>query len=210
MSVPYRRAYRTALPDVGVVVDPFHVVQAANTALNQVRCAEQKLALSKGVKRKDHPLYQGRELLTMGKEKLTEDMAEKLRACLAVGDPYGRVLNAYNAKELIRSIYTTTPENTTTGNDTATVYDHVARVQQIADRSSKTRIPCTCQPTRTHYPQIGHTDRQLVHRTSQQRPHRSTQQPHKTPQTHRLRLHKLRQLQNPNTTIHKQTQPRTP
>ena len=117
------------------------MVQAANTALNQVRCAEQKLALSKGVKRKDHPLYQGRELLTMGKEKLTEDMAAKLRVCLAVGDPDGRVLTAYNAKELIRSIYTTTPENITTGNDTATVYDYVARVQQIATDLQKPEFP---------------------------------------------------------------------
>ena len=135
MSGPYGRAYRQTLPDAKVVVDPFHVVKAANTALNQVRCTEQKLALSQDIKRKDHPLYKVRKLLTMGKEKLTDEATAKLETALAAGDPHGRVRQAYNAKELVRSIYTTIPK------DTNTTDDHVARVKQIAKELQKPEFP---------------------------------------------------------------------
>jgi transposase len=86
------------------VVDHFHAIRLANTAVDQVRRRTQQATLGhRG--RKPDPLYRIRKLLLTAAEQLTGRGRARLRAGLAAGDPTGAVAAAWQGKELLRAVY---------------------------------------------------------------------------------------------------------
>lgn len=104
LSGPYRKVFDDALAHVAQVADPFHLVQLANSKLDECRRRVQNETLGhRG--RKDDPLYGARRLLTKAHERLDDRGDAKLRGLLDAGDPRGEVRMAWHAKEVVRSIY---------------------------------------------------------------------------------------------------------
>jgi len=104
LSGPYRKVFNTMLPDAIQVADPFHVTKLANTKLDECRRRVQNETMGhRG--RKDDPLYRCRRLLTKADERLDDKGRTKLLGLLEAGDPRGEVRAAWQAKEVVRSIY---------------------------------------------------------------------------------------------------------
>ena len=104
MSGSYRAVFDTMLPRATQVVDPFHLVKAANQALDETRRRVQNDTLGhRG--RKHDPLWRSRRLLQMADERLPGHRRERLKGLLDAGDPKGEVRLAWHAKEVVRSIY---------------------------------------------------------------------------------------------------------
>jgi len=104
LSGAYRRTFDVALPHVGQVADPFHVIRLANNGVDEVRRRTQNDTLGhRG--RKDDPLYRVRRLLLAAHERLSDRGDVKLRGLLAAGDPRGEVRLAWHAKETLRGLY---------------------------------------------------------------------------------------------------------
>ena len=92
------------MPGATMVADPFHVTKLANTKLDECRRRVQNETLGhRG--RKNDPLYRGRRLLTMAKERLGDKGHEKLTGLLRAGDPTGDVATLWQAKEAVRELY---------------------------------------------------------------------------------------------------------
>ena len=104
MSATYAAVYTVTLPKAAQVVDPFHCVQLANRALDEIRRRVQQQQLGHRGHRRD-PLYRARRALLTGEEKLDNDAAERLRSLLELGDPDGEVAIAYRIKERLREFY---------------------------------------------------------------------------------------------------------
>lgn len=104
LSGPYRAVFDAVLPDAVQVADPFHLVKLANTKLDECRRRVQNELLGHRGRKAD-PLYRARRLLTKAEERLSENGREKLLGLLRAGDPEGHVAIAWQAKELIRSLY---------------------------------------------------------------------------------------------------------
>jgi transposase len=107
----YRQAIRTELPGARIVVDHFHVVRGANTALDSVRRERQREAgrrRPKGARRSGHgatwrqDLYRARHRLLKARERLTE--RERRRLC-ALFEREPLIAEAWALKEAFRSIY---------------------------------------------------------------------------------------------------------
>mgnify|MGYP002682438850 CR=1 FL=1 len=107
MSATYAAVYSVMLPDARQVVDPFHCVQLANRALDEVRRRVQRDRTGHRGRRND-PLYRVRRVLLTGEEKLTDHAVARLTSLLALGDPHGEVAIAYRVKERLREFYRTT------------------------------------------------------------------------------------------------------
>ena len=104
LSGPYRRVFEIMVPDATMVADPFHVIKLANTKLDECRRRVQNETFGhRG--RKDDPLYRGRRLLTMAKQRLGTKGHEKLTGILRAGDPTGDVATLWEAKEAVRELY---------------------------------------------------------------------------------------------------------
>jgi transposase len=100
----YASALVVPLGHATVVVDHFHAIKLANTVVDQVRRRTQQATLGhRG--RKPDPLYRIRKLLLTGHEQLPQRGRVRLRAGLAVGDPTGEVVAAWQGKELLRGVY---------------------------------------------------------------------------------------------------------
>jgi transposase len=100
----YASALVVPLGHATVVVDHFHAIKLANTVVDQVRRRTQQATLGhRG--RKPDPLYRIRKLLLTAQEQLTQRGWVRLRAGLAVGDPTGEVVAAWQGKELLRGVY---------------------------------------------------------------------------------------------------------
>ena len=98
LSGAYRRSFGVALPHVGQVADPFHVIRLANHSVDEVRRRTQNDTLGhRG--RKEDPLWRARRLLISAHERLSERGDAKLRGLPAAGDPRGEVRLAQHAKE---------------------------------------------------------------------------------------------------------------
>lgn len=107
MSNLYAAVYSVMLPKALQVVDPFHCVQLANRALDDVRRRVQLEHLGhRG--RKNDPLYRSRRVLLMGEERLNADAAARLQSLLELGDSNGEVAIAYRVKERLRDFYSMT------------------------------------------------------------------------------------------------------
>jgi transposase len=100
----YASALVAPLGHARVVVDHFHTIRLANTAVDQVRRRTQHATLGHRGRRRD-PLYRIRKLLLTAAEQLTSRGRARLRAGLTVGDPTGEVAAAWQGKELLRAVY---------------------------------------------------------------------------------------------------------
>ena len=104
LSGAYRRSFDVALPHVGQVADPFHVIRLANNSIDEVRRRTQNDTLGhRG--RKGDPLRRARRLLISAHERLNDHIDAKLRGLLAAGDPRGEVRPARHAEETLRGLY---------------------------------------------------------------------------------------------------------
>lgn len=107
----YRQAIQTELPGARIVVDHFHLVRGANTALDSVRRErqrEQARRKPKGARRSGHrdqwnpELYRARHRLLKASQRLTE--RERRRLCdLFEHDPI--LAEAWGLKEAFRAVY---------------------------------------------------------------------------------------------------------
>ncbi|MGH9232710.1 MAG: ISL3 family transposase [Acidimicrobiales bacterium] len=101
---PYATAVARGLPAARLVVDHFHVIRLANTALDEVRRRTQQTTLGhRG--RKTDPLYRIRRRLLASHDRLDPASFARMLAWLDAGDPEGEVGAAYLAKELLRETY---------------------------------------------------------------------------------------------------------
>jgi transposase len=110
----YRQAIRSQLPWARIVVDHFHLVRGANTALDSVRRERQRLAAKgrpKGARRAGHSArwhqdpYRARHRLLKAGERLSYH--ERVRLCeLFTHEPM--IAEAWGLKEAFRSIYRAT------------------------------------------------------------------------------------------------------
>ena len=100
----YASALVAPLGHARVVVDHFHAIKLANTVVDQVRRRTQQATLGHRGRKRD-PLYRIRKLLLTAHEQLTQRGRVRLRAGLALGDPTGEVVAAWQGKELLRGVY---------------------------------------------------------------------------------------------------------
>jgi transposase len=107
----YRQAIHNELPGARIVVDHFHLVRGANTALDSVRRDRQRERATrrpKGIREQAHrdrwkpELYRARHLLLKASERLTERQRRRLCA-LFERDPL--LAEAWGLKEMFRSVY---------------------------------------------------------------------------------------------------------
>jgi len=107
----YRQAIHNELPGARIVVDHFHLVRGANTALDSVRRERQREAgrrRPKGARRSGQgatwrrDLYRARHRLLKARERLTE--RDRRRLC-ALFEHEPLIAEAWALKEAFRSIY---------------------------------------------------------------------------------------------------------
>ncbi|MFZ9042104.1 MAG: ISL3 family transposase [Ilumatobacteraceae bacterium] len=100
----YRLALLEHLANATLVVDHFHAVRLANTAIDDTRRRVQQTTLGhRG--RKGDPLYRARRVFLTGFERLSDERIAWMFEQLATGDPDGEVGAAILAKELLREVY---------------------------------------------------------------------------------------------------------
>ena len=100
----YANAIDDELPDAVPVLDAFHVVKLASTALDEVRRRIQQHTLGRRGHAGD-PLYRIRRTLMTGEEHLTDRQRARLARHLPAGDPTGAVELAWRIYQAVRSIY---------------------------------------------------------------------------------------------------------
>jgi transposase len=106
----YRQAVRAALPDVRIVVDPFHLVRGANSALDSVRRERQRFVRRQrrtGARQTRGggwraELFHARHRLLKARERLSERERRKLCELFAT-EPL--IAEAWGLKEAFRAIY---------------------------------------------------------------------------------------------------------
>jgi transposase len=104
LSASYAKAVRDALPDAVVVADRFHLVQAANDMLTQVRQHVTREQRGRRGRKRD-PEWAARRRLLTAHEKLTPDAFARLwNALIDAGDPGIEILHAYPVKENFRQL----------------------------------------------------------------------------------------------------------
>jgi transposase len=113
VSVDPHEGYRSAVVAPGsplnhatVVVDPFHVVRLANTAVTRCRQRVQQETVGHRGWVGD-PLYDVRKLLLLGAERVDETGWARIRDALRYGDPADEVTDCWVAKEKVRDVYLT-------------------------------------------------------------------------------------------------------
>jgi transposase len=104
----YRQAIRNELPRARIVVDHFHLVRSANTALDSSGASANASHRPKGVRRTGkgaswrQDLYRVRHRLLKARERLTE--RERRRLC-ALFEREPLIAEAWGLKEAFRSVY---------------------------------------------------------------------------------------------------------
>ena len=101
-SAPYASGIRTALPDVKIVVDKFHLVLLANQMLTAVRQRRTREQFDRRGRKTDPPWAHRRMLLTAG-EQLSRRQLDRLGVVLAA-DPTDQLGAAWAIKELLRRL----------------------------------------------------------------------------------------------------------
>jgi transposase len=104
LSSTFRSVFTRTLPGATLVADPFHVVRHANSKLDECRRRVQNETLGHRGRKAD-PLFKSRRLLTMAKQRLTEEADAKRLGLLKAGDPKGEVATTWHAKEAVRELY---------------------------------------------------------------------------------------------------------
>lgn len=101
----YANAIRRELPDDTVtVLDAFHIVKLASTAMDEGRHRVQQATLGRRGHKQD-PLYRIRRLLTTARENLTDRGRARLEAALQAGDPGLEVTVAWHVYQQLRSMF---------------------------------------------------------------------------------------------------------
>jgi hypothetical protein len=103
--------------------------------------------------------------------------------------------SGYRVKERLREFYRCT--------DIATAR---AMLCELIERCERPDLPPELNKLARIPEELVRQDLQLPHRPRQQRTHRSLKEPDQAHQTHRVRLHQLRQLPHPSTALRRQTQ----
>lgn len=113
LSASYAKAVRDALPDAVVVADRFHLVQAANDMVTQVRQHVTRAERGRRGRKKD-PEWAARRRLLTAHEKLTPEAFTRLwNSLIDAGDSGIEILHAYTVKENFRQLLAlsgTTPD----------------------------------------------------------------------------------------------------
>jgi transposase len=101
----YASAIGEVLPDATLVIDHFHAIRLASTAVSDVRRRVQQDTLGHRGRTGD-PLYGIRRLLLRTWANLNDRGWEHLRDGLAPGDPDGQVAVVWLARKLLSEVYT--------------------------------------------------------------------------------------------------------
>ncbi len=129
MSNSYAAVFSVTLPRATQVVDRFHVIKLANSALDGIRRRVQQEATGhRG--RRDDPLYRSRRLLVMNGRNLDEIATKRLETLLELGDPNAEVALAYRVKEAISEFY-----------EIAEIDQARSHLEEIVDRLSLKSMP---------------------------------------------------------------------
>jgi transposase len=102
MGHGYAASARKHAPQAVICIDPYHVVQAANRALDEVRRAYWNELRTSGDKQAAKRFKDSRWCLLKKPEKLTDQQASTLARIRAAG---GEVWRAYELKEAVRGIF---------------------------------------------------------------------------------------------------------
>ena len=102
MGHGYAASARKHAPQAVICIDPYHVVQAANQALDEVRRAYWNELRASGDKQAAKRFKDSRWCLLKKPEKLTDQQASTLARITAAG---GEVWRAYELKEAVRGIF---------------------------------------------------------------------------------------------------------
>jgi transposase len=104
MSKVYDAVFKVVTPKAKRVIDHFHVIRHANFAVEQTRRrVQQQIHGHRG--RKNDPLYRARKLLVIKETTSDPELAQRLKALLALGDPDGEVALAYSVKVAVCRFY---------------------------------------------------------------------------------------------------------
>ncbi|MFC5424815.1 ISL3 family transposase, partial [Brevibacterium otitidis] len=100
----YKNAIDDQLDDATCVLDAFHIVKLATSAVDDVRRRVQQQTLRhRG--RKGDPLYGIRNLLRAGRERLTERQQKRLQAAFVAHEDHVAVEVAYQCAQDIRDMF---------------------------------------------------------------------------------------------------------
>lgn len=105
----YRAALRDHLPNAQRVIDHFHAVELANTAIDDARRRVQEDTLGHRGHKRD-PRFRVRRAILVRYDRLSEERFEWIRTTLATGDPDGEAAAARLSKELLRAVYAAVDE----------------------------------------------------------------------------------------------------
>lgn len=104
---PFKKAIEENLPNALIIIDKFHVIKKANKALDDVRKRIQRQTDEEPIKEQ---LKKYKELLRMGRERLSERQVERLWQILELNQ---ELKQTYEFKELLRDIYDNDDQNVT-------------------------------------------------------------------------------------------------
>jgi hypothetical protein len=100
----YKNAIDDQLAEARAVLDAFHVVQLAITAVDECRRRlQQQIHGHRG--RKTDPLYRIRNLLRAGQERLTDRQRARLATAFTADERHVEVEVAYHCAQQLRSVY---------------------------------------------------------------------------------------------------------
>ena len=100
----YKNAIDDQLADAVAVLDAFHVVKLATTAVDECRRRlQQQIHGHRG--RKTDPLYRIRNLLRAGQERLTDRQRDRLATAFTADERHVEVEVAYRCAQQLRSVY---------------------------------------------------------------------------------------------------------
>ncbi|WP_249933914.1 ISL3 family transposase [Kocuria sp. 2SI] len=100
----YKNAIDDQLEDATCVLDAFHIVKLATSAVDDVRRRIQQQTLGhRG--RKGDPLYSIRNMLRAGRERLTERQQSRLQAAFAAHEDHVAVEVAYQCAQDVRDMF---------------------------------------------------------------------------------------------------------
>jgi len=102
MTGGYAKSVRTNAPQATICIDPYHVVQLANQALDEVRRSYWRKLRSLGDQNAAKRFKDARWSLLKKPEKLTDTQASTLSRLKSAG---GQVWRAYTLKEAVRGIF---------------------------------------------------------------------------------------------------------
>jgi len=104
----YKNAIDDQLADAVAVLDAFHVVKLATTAVDEVRRrVQQDIHGHRG--RKTDPLYRIRNILRAGQEHLTHRQRARLATAFTADERHVEVEVAYRCAQQLRSVYPNCP-----------------------------------------------------------------------------------------------------